>query len=195
MTQAKNSAVRTREEQVKLFGDMVEELGSVGDNSYGWVRREIEAAEARGAAQQRRKDAEGQEPVAWVDAEDLPSEECQRRPCHLILKRTPIYSTPLYTSPANIAALEARVKELEAEKVARDKAREHNWFYLREDPECSHSDVSGLLDDLCPLEMVQIAEAADVRTFWAFQRAHGEIFEFDTEEEALAALTREGEQA
>ena len=50
-----NSAVRTRDEQIKLFGDMVEELGNVSDNSYGWVRREIEAAEARGAEEQRRK--------------------------------------------------------------------------------------------------------------------------------------------
>lgn len=63
-----------------------------------------------------RKDAEGQEPVAWVDGEDLPSEECQRRPAHLILKRTAIYSTPLYSRPANVAALEARVKVLEADQ-------------------------------------------------------------------------------
>lgn len=74
--------------------------------------REILEAEARGAAEQRRKDAERQELVAWVDAEDLPSTECQRKPTHLIAKRTAIYSTPLYTRPANVAALEAEIAEL-----------------------------------------------------------------------------------
>ncbi|MFT8953633.1 MAG: hypothetical protein ABF979_15335 [Gluconobacter sp.] len=63
MTQNTEQNVRTfraREKQVKVFGDMAEELGSVADNSYGWARREILEAETRGAEEQRRKDGAAQ---------------------------------------------------------------------------------------------------------------------------------------
>ncbi|GBR19718.1 hypothetical protein [Asaia spathodeae] len=74
-------------------------------------------------AEQRRKDAEGAEPVAYRWAYDVPKgrdslwhfggdlpEPRPERP-------EPKHVTPLYTRPANVAALEARVVELEGERV------------------------------------------------------------------------------
>ena len=72
---------------------------------------------ASGAAEQRRKDAEGAEAVAWVPVHPKHGEiwpmtsgspHPERMPQHYPL-------SPLYTRPANVTTLEARVKELEGE--------------------------------------------------------------------------------
>lgn len=101
---------RTREAQVA-------DLSSLFFNfcdPRGVARSQILEAEARGAAEQRRKDAEGAEPVAWIIAQGfyvpfvtLDAGLLRGRPHSVI--------TPLYTRPANVAALEDRVKELERE--------------------------------------------------------------------------------
>ncbi|MFT8851552.1 hypothetical protein [Acetobacter orientalis] len=79
----------------------------------------VSEAEARGAAEQRRKDAEGQEPVAWVRPSEWndswwnnswPIRTGAWRSCQLRE-----FTIPLFDRPANVAALEARVKVLEAE--------------------------------------------------------------------------------
>lgn len=71
------------------------------------------------AAEQRRKDAKGAEPCAYRWAYDVPkgrdslwhfgSDLPEPRP----ERPEPKHVTPLYTRPANVAALEERVKELE----------------------------------------------------------------------------------
>ncbi|WP_139064395.1 hypothetical protein [Gluconobacter morbifer] len=76
----------------------------------------VSEIEARCAEEQRRKDAEGQEPFAYVSQEDANTpknahgleqfgEYCD--------KKYEYFQVPLYTHPANVAALKARVKVLE----------------------------------------------------------------------------------
>lgn len=72
-------------------------------------------AEARGAEEQRRKDAEGQEPVYQVYKDDYYGWfDCTKSEWE-IDERDPDRKRILYTRPANVAAMEARVKDLEAE--------------------------------------------------------------------------------
>jgi len=110
---------RTREEQTDALARAIgpEKIFSLLNQSY---REEITArasshileAEARGAADQRRKDAEGVEPVKvevhteWFGWCEIPMDhfEESEHPKRL-----------LFTRPANVAALEDRVKELEGE--------------------------------------------------------------------------------
>lgn len=81
-----------------------------------------------GAAEQRRKATAGQEPVAWsYEAKSYESGLWVR--CATAYE--PIFKTasrrnirPLYTHPANVAALEARIAELEAEKA------DAGWTFL-----------------------------------------------------------------
>lgn len=120
MTQTEQkSAVRTFGQQVValgeclFFSDRISLLDSTDIAS-----RHIQEAEARGAEEQRRKDAEGYEPVyqiklkggngSWQDVADLETYQEFIEPHWL--RRT------LYTRPANVAALEARVKALEVER-------------------------------------------------------------------------------
>jgi len=82
---------------------------------------EFAEAEARGAAEQRRKDAEGAEAVWWVDPASFhnPLEQSgdhdRDRFAVMLRVRLGEQDIPLYTRPANVAALEDRVKELEGE--------------------------------------------------------------------------------
>ncbi|GBR02131.1 hypothetical protein ACFFGF_04945 [Asaia lannensis] len=69
-------------------------------------------AEAQGAAERRREDAEGTEPFAWGVTLDI------EMGYPFLAHKTPISpiparNVPLYVRPANVTALEARVKELE----------------------------------------------------------------------------------
>lgn len=74
--------------------------------------QQIAEAEARGAREQRRKDAEGQEPVAWVRRSEWDDNWPMRagiwRSCQLRE-----FTIPLFDRPANVAALEGRIAELE----------------------------------------------------------------------------------
>ncbi|RUT25359.1 hypothetical protein C0V97_12310 [Asaia sp. W19] len=116
---------RTREAQTDALARAIgpEKIFHLLNQSY---REEIMArasshvleAEARGAAEQRRKDAEdaeGAEPVGWQYQNAYGD-------WHPILKGSPEWYIrngsivrPIYTRPANVAALEVRVKELEGE--------------------------------------------------------------------------------
>ncbi|GAB6853039.1 hypothetical protein [Asaia astilbis] len=117
---------RTREERIDGQIEDIFEIHEAEDAerviSKGDLRLMIEAAhksaEARGAAEQSRKDAEGQEPVGYVVAR---LQELFTKPDNPLVAAM-IFSSidaphiqPLYDRPANIAALEARVKELEAQ--------------------------------------------------------------------------------
>ncbi|MEW9272365.1 hypothetical protein [Gluconobacter oxydans] len=123
-----NSAVRTRDEQIRYFLDICED-GALTQQAptTDFIFRMLLEAEARGAEEQRRKDAEGQEPFAYVSQEDANTpknvqgleqfgEYCD--------KKYEYFQVPLYTRPANVAALEARIAELEAEKA------DAGWTFL-----------------------------------------------------------------
>ncbi|MBF0859380.1 hypothetical protein HKD24_09155 [Gluconobacter sp. LMG 31484] len=119
--EAQNSAVRTREEQIEA---LTSQFGEEGTFSYVDDRdaatRHILEAEARGAAEQRRKDAEEQEPFAYVsqiDANTPKSPQGLEQFGEYCDKKCDYFQVPLYTHPANVAALEARVKELEEAKL------------------------------------------------------------------------------
>ncbi|WP_336764337.1 hypothetical protein [Asaia sp. VD9] len=78
----------------------------------------VRAAEARGAAEQRRKDAEGAEPVGYVRPDMMEffrQSKALFTSASIIPKRDETHTEALYTRPANVAALEAQVKELEEE--------------------------------------------------------------------------------
>jgi len=111
---------RTREAQISsLAFHLHENTCDVCWSIAGIMAEEfILEAEARGAAEQRRKDAEGAEPVGYVLAglKELFSNPADPLSAAMILasKDAP-HIVPLYTRPANVSALEARVKELEAQ--------------------------------------------------------------------------------
>ncbi|KXU99265.1 hypothetical protein AD929_15850 [Gluconobacter potus] len=124
MTQNTEQNVRTRDEQI---GDIANDWIATGmgrNIAYEWASEVVHEAEARGAEEQRRKDAEGQVPIAWLIEDPL-----KGRPgcAHLIdrastnrayaenMETLNFDVSPLYTHPANVAALVARVKELVAE--------------------------------------------------------------------------------
>ena len=110
---------------------------------------------ARGAAEQRRKDGDEQEAVyqvyrgdyyGWFDCKKSEWEEDEREPEH---KRI------LYAHPANVAALEARVKELDSQNG--DLLRELNTTYLERDRyrKCM-SDCVDLLEKAKPGTLVRV---------------------------------------
>ncbi|KXV12591.1 FAD-binding protein [Gluconobacter oxydans] len=117
MTDEQNKPVRSREEQISALWDALAE-GKSHPNSDIYsnaAAAHVDEAEARGAAQQRRKDGEGQEPVAWIDASELPERgnNMGTSEASLSPRKTHYETTPLYTHPANVAALEGRIAELE----------------------------------------------------------------------------------
>lgn len=82
--------------------------------------QDIKEAEARGAEEQRRKDAEAQVPVAWIFHARLRGTSAWRT---FVDTNRPEENpsnirnvSPLYDRPANVSALEARVKMLEGDR-------------------------------------------------------------------------------
>ncbi|MBS0994727.1 hypothetical protein [Gluconobacter cerinus] len=122
MTQNTEQNVRTREE-IETELQRLFTHGIRGPNA-AWqvVHRIFDEVRAYGAEEQRRKDGERQEPVVWIKQSELnynwPSEAGVWRSCQLRE-----FTIPLYTHPANVTALEARIAELtEAEQLARADA-------------------------------------------------------------------------
>ncbi|OAJ67735.1 hypothetical protein [Gluconobacter cerinus] len=144
MTQNTEQSVRTRDEQVEALAKRLRVGFKNGIVSRSMADGYIKEAEARGAEEQRRKDAEGQEPVAWrYEIKRMGywvSREVGYGPrvwewywdgekpdiTHPDYRNV----SPLYDRPANVAALEAEIASLkEAEQLARadgeaSKARE-----------------------------------------------------------------------
>ena len=115
MSDEQNEPVRSRDRQIVGLGARIFVGMRNHTDSKCEAQRHIEEAEARGAEEQRRKDAEGQEPAGYASRGALE---------HLATRSAPRvqnlygysdnrWDIPLYTHPANVAALEARVKELE----------------------------------------------------------------------------------
>ncbi|MBS1067289.1 hypothetical protein [Gluconobacter cerinus] len=124
MTQNTEQNVQTQDEQALRITNAIGGRYAPGD-IYSWFREELATAEARGAEEQRRKDAEGYgRPVYqwhltpddnWVTAVDATELEQVRNGYPDSETRT------LYTRPANVAVLEARVKVLEEALKKADK--------------------------------------------------------------------------
>lgn len=128
---------RTREEQIaricKLFH--FPEADALNVTAASVIRRNILEAEARGAAaeEKRRKDAEWERPVCFTEQDELDRVKkgesgyiySSPRPEGIYEDYWPI---PLFTRPANVAELEARVKELEAEKHTNEVAAFERGF-------------------------------------------------------------------
>jgi len=106
-----SAAFRTREAQIETMTVHYMEAGFPINAARRLARDGVAEAEARGAAEQRRKDVEGA--VAWVDPTFLPSSDYPWTDARLLLEDGTKGTIPLYTRPANVAAHEARVKELE----------------------------------------------------------------------------------
>ncbi|MEW9274384.1 hypothetical protein [Gluconobacter oxydans] len=112
-----NRSVRTRDQVIQLLTDLKDGFTHTATvpEIYDEIRDQV-LAEARGAEEQRRKDAEGQEPVMWqkqhIDG------TWSWTTCHAFHEANGTPTRGLYTRPANVAALEARVQELE--KAATD---------------------------------------------------------------------------
>lgn len=116
------SAVRTRDEQVSEIHEATAKQVCSRRPDYprevyrAYLNAQLAQAEVRGAEEQRRKDAEGQVPIAWLIEDPL-----KGRPgcAHLIdrastnrayaenMETLNFDVSPLYTHPANVAALEA----------------------------------------------------------------------------------------
>ncbi|MBS1101745.1 hypothetical protein JK202_01720 [Gluconobacter sp. Dm-62] len=115
----------------RLISQMQEAWRALEENE-AERQQDIKSAEARGAAEQRRKDVEGQEPAGYVPA-DTPNffAISEAKHASTALHRKPFPNdVPVYYRPANVAALEAEFAALkEAEQLARadaeaSKARE-----------------------------------------------------------------------
>ncbi|GBR43262.1 hypothetical protein [Gluconobacter roseus] len=106
------------------------------------------------AAWRDRGDAEGQEPVAWIDASELPERENNMACSTASLSplKSHYETTALYIRPANVAALEARVKVLEEEN---EKFR-NALFYIDET-------AKGFWDPKGHKDCIEIARAALTR--------------------------------
>ena len=112
MTQNTEQKVRTREEQVEALCSEVYGNQHPHISDRPWLLRHLKEAEARGAAEQRRKDAEGQEPVAWIFkiramGTDAWIEHTSTTKVDPIpgMRRDIL---PLYTHPANVTAMDEK---------------------------------------------------------------------------------------
>ena len=119
-----NKPVRSRDEQIEDLASQIFFGARNHTDGMFEAKRHIEEAEARGAAEQRRKDGEGQEPMAYcaelATMRDMETGEysgwkwrLQDRPFHVPADSIREYHA-LYPKPANVAALEARIAELES---------------------------------------------------------------------------------
>ena len=114
MTQNTEQNVRTREEQV---ADLVEALSDevwVPDHK-SYCEKMILEAEARGAEEQRRKDAEGRvqprldliKPICYVDPKYLPRQRIGHTNAHLTMEKRTEQTFALYTHGHLAEVLEA----------------------------------------------------------------------------------------
>lgn len=117
MTDEQNKPVRSRDEQIVDLGARIFVGMRNHTDSMCEAQRHIDEAEARGAAEERGKIADRQEPSAWTWVHDHGDIGWRREfgikephRCFDFIRDI----APLYTRPSNVAALGARVKELEA---------------------------------------------------------------------------------
>ncbi|MBS1079141.1 hypothetical protein [Gluconobacter kondonii] len=118
MTDDQSKPVRSRDEQVESAYLNDGDFTLFQEFDRDDFENQLKEAEARGAAEQRQKDAENQAPSAWTWQHDH-GDIGWRREFSIKEPRGDFDFvrgiTPLYTHPANVAALEARIAELEAE--------------------------------------------------------------------------------
>lgn len=121
--------VRTRDEQIDALAKAIgpEKIYRLLSDEYraeinACAKRHILEAEARGAAKEREVARKGHTPFGWADKTEMRVNmpfACWPKPP----SNDPRLTIPLFTRPANVAALEARIAELtEAEQLARADA-------------------------------------------------------------------------
>lgn len=126
MTHAQKPEFRTREAQLERMREMFyfPDADALNERAARVMTRLILEAEARGAAEQRRKDAEGNRRVGYLhillmeNGQELEDFSTYDESELVFPDLDPLHSVrvePVYIRPANVAALEARVKELERE--------------------------------------------------------------------------------
>ncbi|GBR03254.1 hypothetical protein [Gluconobacter cerinus] len=206
MTQNTEQNVRTVREQdgqvQEMHADMVKAVcGRRSDYPEdvfrAYLKRHIVLAEARGAEEQRRKDAEGDRPVAW-QVRDMrggawPWKQCSESAHEEYKKHSTVETRELFSRPANVAALEARIAELtEAEQLARADAEASKARYA-----ILHAAALSLVVS-CEQDMCgeAVADELDSEPVSFFQKEDGtighSILTFGHIRNARAALTREG---
>jgi len=125
----KSAEFRTREAQVARMCQLFHfpDADALNVTSASVITRNILEAEARGAAEQRRKDAEGNRRIGYLhillmeNGQELEDFSTYDESELVFPNIDPLHSVrvePVYTRPANVAALEARGKELEGENKA-----------------------------------------------------------------------------
>jgi len=106
---------RTREEQEVYLGARIYAGSKNLTDAIYEAGEHIREAEARGAAEQRRKDAGGNEPVAWALRPEMKLRAAfSAWPAPMATRND--WNVPLYTRPANVAALIAEAVAAEREK-------------------------------------------------------------------------------
>ena len=115
-TKGQKNPVRSREEHIIELGARIFVGMRNHTDSMCEAQRYIDEAEARGAAEQRRKDGEGRK------ASQFYANGCYYTTLQAALRDHPRpVIIPLYTHPANVAALEGRIAELEGALRAADQ--------------------------------------------------------------------------
>lgn len=183
----KTQPVRTREEQIKEMALVAENAGCIGDNCFNWARMQVNAAEQRGYQKRVSEENAGAiiyqiRPKGCPTWMDVSLEEFHKLNTEFWELRI------VYTHPANVAALDARIAELEAEN---EKLKQPQWFNYAEDGEYCGGDLNELHNELeIPLFSVSEAKGSrTVQTVWFFHDGIN-CYSFATETEATKAAEK-----
>jgi len=186
---------RAREDQIETMTVHYMEAGFPVNAARRLAKDGVAEAEARGAADQRRKDAEGIRCLGWLATDfqsghalgvalETDSEQVDSPSCGTICWE------PLWTRPSNVTALKERIKELEGEN---ERLKKPEWVC---DEESSYESARDALECEQPsaFEVRKFTACRSVGEVWAFLDENFFAHEFATEIEAknAAAAIREG---
>ena len=181
MSEDTEQNVRTRDEQIRVLANLRDEVlpTRTGNAAREYAEAFVFEAEARGAEEQRRKDGEGLEPVAWLVEQKGVQAPFFTQNKLAIESQFITKITPLYTHPANVAALE-------------EKTERRRWHVKRG---TEYRLIGrGKIQQNGPSDMAEVMIYQDVNdgSFWV--RPPSEFYDGRFKEifGARAALTREG---
>ncbi|GBQ89134.1 hypothetical protein [Asaia krungthepensis] len=150
-------------------------------------------ASPKDEAEQRRKDAEGADIAGYISEAALVylTSKAPLTKANIYGSENQAWPVPLYTRPANVAALEARVKELEGEV---ERLKKPQWFGVDEDSYGSPHEALECLE-IEPLQILEMMGFAATGLVWAFhdgKRSRRFATEADARN-AVAAIREGGE--